>query len=178
MFTFKATLNRYNSKGEKTGWTFVHIPGAIIDKLKLKDRRGFRIKGTMNGVKFERLSTYPSGNGEFIIAVNAQMRKKLMAHEGQQVVVHFELDNRKPEESKELLACLEDDKRAFAAFKKLVLSHRNYFHRYVNTAKTTPTKTKRILQVIDAMRKGWNYGEMVRGQATTHSLCNLKSTQI
>jgi hypothetical protein len=162
MYTFKAELRKYNAKGEKTGWTFVHMPTAIIEKLRLKDRRGFRIKGKMNGVEFDRLSTYPSGEGEFIIAVNGQMRKKLRASEGQQVIIQFEMDYRKPEESGELLACLREDKLAFNAFNKMLLSRRNYFHRYINTAKTASTKTKRIVQVLEAVRRGWDFGQMVR----------------
>ena len=76
MFAFIAIINKFEAKGEKTGWTYVDIPKDILIKLKRKDKKAFRIKGLMDDVKFEQISTYPMGDGEFIIAINADLRKK------------------------------------------------------------------------------------------------------
>jgi hypothetical protein len=162
MFSFKSTIYRYSSKGEKTGWFFVEIPGEIIPKLKLKDRKGFRIKGTMDDVKFEKLSTYPDGEGGYIIAINAGMRKQLGKKDGATISVKFTLDNSPPLQSAELLECLKEDKIAEERFNALQLSHRNYYHRYVCAAKADATRAGRIVNVINAMLKNQNYGEMIR----------------
>src|SRR5688572_26417119 len=109
MYTFKATILKFSSNAEKTGWTYVPIPADIIKKLALKSRVGFRIKGLVDDVRFEKLSTYPIGDGEFIIAINGDMRKKLGKKEGAQVAVKFELDKSEALKSKELLKCLKED---------------------------------------------------------------------
>jgi hypothetical protein len=106
-YEFKSIIFKYASNGEKTGWTFVEIPDDIIPKLKLKDRKGFRIKGFIDDVKFEKLSTYPVKGGGFIIALNADLRKKLGKGESAEVAIRFELDKAKSLESAELLACLK-----------------------------------------------------------------------
>jgi hypothetical protein len=162
MHSFRAIILKFTSKGEKTGWTYVDIPKDILTKLKLKDKKAFRIKGVIDDVKFEKMSTYPVGEGEFIIAINGEMRKKLGKKEGATVSVKFELDLGAPLQSQELLDCLQEDKIALKQFNSLLLSHQNYHHRYVDSAKGAATKAGRILNVINAMHKKQNFGEMIR----------------
>ena len=50
MFSFKTIIQKFSSKAEKTGWTFVEMPMDIVLKLKLKNRREFRIKGRKDDV--------------------------------------------------------------------------------------------------------------------------------
>jgi hypothetical protein len=162
MPTFKAIIRKYGAKGEKTGWTFIDIPLDVVKKLKLTSRREFRIKGVMDDVKFERMACYPVKDGTFIIALNAEFRKKLGKKEGGQVSIKFELDKAEALKSKELLACLKEDPVAKKQFDSQLLSHQNYFHRYVWTAKGADTRAGRIVNVINAMYKKQNFGEMIR----------------
>lgn len=163
MYSFKTILQKYGSKAEKTGWTYVDMPMDIILKLKLKNRREFRIKGKMDDVKFERLVCYPSKEGHFIIAINAELRKKLGKKEGAMLGVKFELDKSAALISQELLDCLAEEPEALKQFNSLLLSHRNYFHRYIYSAKRADTKAGRIVNVINAMYQKQNFGEMIRG---------------
>lgn len=162
MPSFKAIIQKFANKGEKTGWTYVDVPADIILKLKLKNKKEFRIKGAMDDVKFDRLTVYPIGEGNFIIAINGDMRKKLAKKEGAQVSIKFEMDASGAPQSPELEACLNEDKTALKQFNTLLLSHRNYFHRYVWSAKGEATKAGRIVNVINAMYKKQNFGEMMR----------------
>lgn len=162
MPSFKAIIQKFAGKGEKTGWTYVNIPKDILTKLKRKDKKPFRIKGVIDDVKFEKLSTYAIGEGEIIIAINGALRKKLGKKEGAQVLVNFELDKSEAPRSKELLACLKEDKVAEKKFFEQPLSHQNYFHRYIIEAKTDATKAGRITNTLNAMHKGQNFGEMIR----------------
>jgi hypothetical protein len=162
MPAFKAIIRKYGAKGEKTGWTFIDIPLDVIKKLKLTSRREFRIKGVMDDVKFERMACYPVKDGTFIIALNVEFRKKLGKKEGAQVSVKFELDKAEALKSKELLDCLKEDPVAKKQFESQLLSHQNYFHRYVWTAKGAATRAGRIVNVINAMYKKQNFGEMIR----------------
>lgn len=162
MHSFKSIIQKFANKGEKTGWTYVDIPQDIILKLKLKNKKEFRVKGVMDDVVFERLAVYPIGDGNFIIAINAELRKKLGKKEGAMVSVKFELDTSEALKSQELLDCLNDDKIALKQFNSLLLSHQNYFHRYIYTAKGAATKAGRIVNTINAMHKKMNFGEMIR----------------
>jgi hypothetical protein len=162
MFTFSAVIHRYQAKGEKTGWTYVNIPEDVILKLSLPDKKGFRIKGNMDDLKFEKLSTYPVGEGKFIIAINGALKKKLGKKEGAVISVRLEKDSAKAKESRELLGALKEDAVALKQFKALLLSHQNYFHRYVETAKGIDTKAGRIVNVIHAMYRKQDFGQMIR----------------
>lgn len=163
MHSFQAIIQKFASKGEKTGWTYADIPPDIITKLKLKTKKEFRIKGLIDDVKIERLATYPIGDGNFIIALNAELRKRLGKKEGATIQVKFELDKSEALQSQELLDCLNEDPIALKQFNSLNLSHRNYFHRYIYTAKGADTKAGRIVNTISAMHKKQNFGEMLRG---------------
>jgi hypothetical protein len=167
MHSFTAIIQKYANKGEKTGWTYVDIPLDILLKLKRKDKREFRIKGLMDDVKVERLACYPVGEGNFIIAINGELRKKLGKKEGAKIHLKIALDESAALQSKELLDCLKEDKVALKQFNSLLLSHQNYYHRYVYSAKGDATKAGRIINVINAMHKQLDYGEMIRSLKKT-----------
>jgi hypothetical protein len=161
--TFKSIIQKFSNKGEKTGWTYVDVPPDIIPKLKLKNKKEFRIKGLIDDVKFERLACYPIGEGNFIIAINGELRKKLGKKEGAMVTLKFEKDEAAALQSQELIDCLNEDKIALKQFNAMLLSQRNYFHRYVYSAKGAATKAGRIVHIINAMHKKQDFGAMIRG---------------
>jgi uncharacterized protein YdeI (YjbR/CyaY-like superfamily) len=53
-------------------------------------------------------------------------------------------------------------------FKKLVGAEQRYFSKWIDSAKTEETKAKRIAMMINAMLKGWRYGEMMRANKGAH----------
>ena len=162
MHSFKSVIQKFSSKGEKTGWTIIDIPQDILLKLKRKDKKEFRIKGVIDDVKFERMATYPIGEGNYVIALNAEIRKKIGKKEGAMVSLKIELDKSEALQSQELIDCLNEDKIAKKQFDSLLRSHQNYYHRYVYTAKGADTKAGRIVNIINAMYKKMDYGEMIR----------------
>jgi len=162
MHKFETIILKYGSKGEKTGWRYIVIPQDIISKLKRKDKKSFRIKGFFDNLKIEKVSVVPVGEGEYIVAINGDMRKKLRKNEGAMLSVKFEVDESSGLFSKELMDCLNEDKEALKQFLSQLKSHQNYFHRYVETAKTAATKAGRIVNTINAMHRKQNFGEMIR----------------
>ncbi|MCW3075426.1 MAG: hypothetical protein JWO32_35 [Bacteroidetes bacterium] len=162
MPSFTTIIQKFANKGEKTGWRYVDIPPDIITCLKLKNKKEFRIKGAIDDVKFDRMACYPIGDGNFIIALNAELRKKLKKDEGAMVSIKFSMDKAEALQSAELLTCLAEDAVAGKHFDSLLVSHKNYFHRYVYTAKGDATKAARIVNIINAMYKKQNFGEMIR----------------
>ncbi|HVF97457.1 MAG TPA: YdeI/OmpD-associated family protein, partial [Flavisolibacter sp.] len=47
-------------------------------------------------------------------------------------------------------------------FESLTKGHRLYFSKWIESAKTEPTKAKRIAMAVNALAKGWGYPEMMR----------------
>ncbi len=167
MHSFSAIIQKSGTWGEKSGWTFVYIPPDILTKLKLKSNKEFRVKGFIDDVKIERQTCFPVGEGNFIITLNADLRKKLGKKHGAMVILRIALDARDAAKSQELMDCLEDDAAAKAQFESMNKANQNYFHNYINTAKTAGTKTERVLNTINAMLRKQNFGEMIRGLKAT-----------
>jgi hypothetical protein len=167
MVRFTAQLQKFGSKGEKTGWTYFEIPAAIADRIKQGTKKSFRVKGMLDDVEIKGVATVPVGEGNFIIAVNATMRKKLKKVEGASIKVKLEEDTAEIPINAELMECLRDEPAAFDKFSKLPGSHQKYYSRWIESAKTESTKAKRIAQTVDAMVKGLTYGEMLRAGDTT-----------
>ncbi|MEO6220382.1 MAG: YdeI/OmpD-associated family protein, partial [Ginsengibacter sp.] len=58
--------------------------------------------------------------------------------------------------------CLKDEPPALFFFKSLTGSHQRYFSKWIDDAKTEPTRVKRITMAINALSKNWGYPEMIR----------------
>lgn len=160
MIEFKATLEKFGSKGEKTGWTYIEIPSTLAQKIKPGTKKSFRIKGKIDGHPF-RGAVLPMGGGDFIFAINAVIRKKIKKFKGDTVVMRIEEDTTPPAMNKDLMACLAEDQKANSIFQKLPPSHRNYYSKWVGEAKTEATRAKRIAMLLDGLPKGWDFGQML-----------------
>ena len=102
------------------------------------------------------------GEGEFILPLNAAIRKGIGKREGAMLKVLMEEDKSEFVFNPDLIACLEDEPAAISFFKKLAGSHQRYFSKWIDSAKTDATKAKRIAQAVNAMAKSKSFGEMLR----------------
>ena len=146
----------------KTGWTYIKIPAKIAVQLKPDNKRSFRVKGLLDGHAIKAVALMPMGGGDFIMALNAGMRKAIRKNHGAKLKVQLEEDSNKPKPPAALLECLADEPKAEEFFKSLSLSHQNYFGAWIKSAKTAPTQAKRIAQAVTALAKGHDFGQMVR----------------
>ena len=163
MVTFTATLQKFKEQGEKTGWTYIDIPLEVADQLKSNYKKSFRIKGTIDNYPIKGASILPMGEGNFILAINATIRKNIKKfYKGEVVVLKIEEDKAPLKLSADMLACLEEDAKAKAFFLKMPKSHQNYYSKWVESAKTDTTKAKRIAQAITAFSNHWSYAEMMQ----------------
>jgi len=165
MIQFTTTIKKFSDKGEKTGWTYIEIPAAIADKLKPNNKRSFRVKGNLENYVFEGLALIPMGEGDFILALNATIRKKIKKLKGDKLKVSIEVDDKPVKMNAELMDCLSDEPDGLSFFNSLTPGHRKYFSNWIESAKTDETKTKRIAQTINALAKKWDYGQMIRDQS-------------
>jgi hypothetical protein len=162
MVTFTTTLLQFDQQGEKTGWTYIEIPADIAQKIKPGNKKAFRVKGKLDNFAIKAVAVIPMGGGNFILAVNATMRKGIGKRKGAMVKVQLQEDKAEIPLNAELLDCLKDDPDAQAGFNKLTKGHQQYFSKWIESAKTEATKTKRLAQAMNALAKGWGYPEMMR----------------
>jgi hypothetical protein len=159
---FTVTILQFGKQGEKTGWTYIKIPAEIAHQLKPGQKKSFRVKGRLDRHSVHGLALIPMGNGDFILALNASIRKVIKKQKGDQIKVSLQADDQLLELSAELMDCLADEPNALQFFESLAISHRQYFSKWIESAKTEPTKTRRIAQTIIALSKRFHFGQMIR----------------
>ncbi len=163
MINFTATIEKFEHKGEKTGWTFVFVPKEIANKIKPNEKKSFRIKGFLDHVAIAGVGLVPMGEGDFILSLNADLRKKLKKELGAILNLSLTFDKDfKIEMPFDLEICLAEDEVLLVQFLNQPKGHQNYFINWLNTAKTEPTRTKRLVMIIRAIAKKQDFGAMIR----------------
>ena len=162
MVQFTTVIRKFDEQGEKTGWTYIMIPVDIAQQLMPGNKKSFRVKGKLDDYNIERVALMPAGNGDFIMPLNATIRKGIHKREGAMVLAKLEVDKKEIQPPAEFIECLKDEPAAYAFFFSLAKSHQLYFINWMNEAKTEQTKTKRIAQAVNALVKKIDFGTMIR----------------
>ena len=162
MIHFKAVVKKFGEQGEKTGWSYIEVPEEVASKIKPGYKKSFRVKGRLDNYSIDRTSLLPMGGGNFIIPVNATIRKALGKRKGAVIHASLEADERDVEINKALLECLADEPAALEFFNSLARGHRNYFSKWIEGAKTEETKANRIARAVTALSRKLGYPEMMR----------------
>jgi hypothetical protein len=162
MIQFNATIKRFAEQGEKTGWTYIEVSSTIAEQLKPGCKKSFRVSGLLDRHKIDRVALLPMGEGHFIMALNAALRKNIQKPQGAIITVQLKLDEREIKPPADFITCLKDEPEAFTFFTTLAKSHQLYFGRWIDSAKTDNTRTKRIAQAIAALAKRTGYSEMIQ----------------
>ena len=157
MTRFTTSLQQFDEKGEKSGWTYILIPHDIVVSLTPGSRRTFRVKGKIDEHSIKGVAVMPMGDGSFILPVNAQMRKAIGKRKGAVVNVSLAKELAQPEIPYGLATCLDDEPQAKSFFEQLPLSQRNYYSNWVVAVKSASLQAIRIAQVIDALHLGYNF---------------------
>ena len=162
MIQFKALIEQFGDKGEKTGWTYIEVPLDVAEKIKPNYKRAFRVKGKLDNYAFHGVSLVPMGEGNFIMALNAAIRKGIQKQKGEFVIVQIAEDTYEKPFDEDFIACMADEPAAVKFFNTLPKGHQRYFSNWIASAKTDTTKTKRIVQAISALARGLGFSEMSR----------------
>lgn len=162
--SFSSTIKKFASQGEKTGWSYIDIPQKITALLAPGNKKSFRVKGKLDEFEIHNVALLPMGNGDFIMALNAAMRKGIKKQKGAVVYVTIEPDLSELPQSKALLECLKDEPIAAAYFNSLAPSHRYYYTKWIESAKSETTKANRIALAVNTLSRKMNYSEMLREQ--------------
>lgn len=162
MVTFKTTLLRFEKQGEKTGWTYIIIPAHIANEIKPNTRTSYRVRGKLDAFPIEQVALLPMGEGDFIIPINAGMRKGIRKGEGAMLDVSLELETNEFKLSEDLLICLADEPKALEKFNSLPPGHQRYFSNWIEGVKNIEIRTKRISQAVWGLSKGMDFGSIIR----------------
>jgi Domain of unknown function (DUF1905)/Bacteriocin-protection, YdeI or OmpD-Associated len=162
MLRFKALIEKFGAKGEKTGWTYIEVPEKITSQLKPGFRKAFRVKGFLDQYSITQTSLIPMGDGNYILPLNASLRKAIGKGKGGTLEVALEVDSRPIKINSIFLECMKDEPTALEFFNSLPQSHKNYFSKWIESAKSDFTREKRIAQAVNALSRKWGYGEMIR----------------
>ncbi len=161
MITFNARILKFDKKGEKTGWSYIEVTKRQAQKLS-DSRVSFRVKGVLDHYAIQKTALLPMGEGDFILPLSGPIRKALGKGEGDTIKVQLEIDERAIILSADFIKCLKDDPTAFSFFNTLPKSHQIYFSKWIDSAKTITTKTKRITMAIIALSSSQSFAEMLR----------------
>lgn len=164
MITHQAEIERFETNGEKTGWSYVFIPQDIADQIKPNNRREVRVRGVIDQVEVSGICMMPVKFDGFILPLNKTLRKALRKECGASVRLNLEFDaDFKIEMPDDLEVCLAEEEELLLRFLAQPKSHQNYFINWLNTAKTEPTRTKRLVMIVNAMFHKLDFGAMIRG---------------
>lgn len=89
--------------------------------------------------------------GGFIMLLNKSDRKQIGKRENAMLNVQLERDKTVYPLNTDLVECLANEPEAASFFYSLVKSHQNYLSKWIDAAKTVPTKTKRIMQTLHTL---------------------------
>lgn len=163
MISFNAEIERFETNGEKTGWSYVFIPQDIAERIKPNNRREIRIKGIIDQVPVHGMCMMPVKGEGFILPLKKSLRKLLKKESGASIVLNLEFDvDFKIEMPDDLEICLAQEEDLLERFLALPKSHQNYFINWLNTAKTEPTRTKRLVMIVNAIYHKLDFGAMIR----------------
>jgi hypothetical protein len=142
---------------ENGGWTYTLIPEIAPDP---KARFGWvKVRGSIDGYEIEKHHLMPSGTGQLMLFVKAEIRKKIKKQAGDTVHIILYPDNEPLEISEELLLCLQDEPKALIFFNSLNDSEKYQYIKWIYSAKTDETKVDRIAKTIDRLLKGQKIGD-------------------
>lgn len=162
MIAYKTIILKFARQGEKTGWTYIEVPADVAEQIKPGNKKGFRVKGQLDSFSISGIALLPMGRGNFIMPLNAAIRKGIGKRQGAMLQVKLEEDKTEYELNADLLECLSDDPSALVFFNTLPGSHRRYFSKWIESAKTEETYARRIAMAVNALAKKQGYPEMLR----------------
>jgi len=164
MITYSTNILQFDKQGEKTGWTYINLPADIVEQLKPGCKKSFKVKGKLDSFKIAQVSLLPMGNGNFIMPLNAAMRKGMGKRKGAMLTVQLTEDKKAYWLNTELMECLADEPASLDFFKTKPLSFQSYYSKWIESAKTEETKAKRIAMAVSSLAKKIEFGEMLRTQ--------------
>ena len=132
---------------------FIMVSSEVITALSGKKRPPVRV--TLNGAYTYR-STVSVYGGRYYLPIRREIREACGLAPGMPVEVTLTLDDepRQIEIPDDLAAAFAGDPGAQDAFDRLSFTHRREYVEWVTSAKREETRTRRVAQTLEMLRKG------------------------
>lgn len=140
------------------------IPQEWAEKLKPGNRRSFRVKGKLDNFPIEGVSLLPMGEGDFIMALNASMRKGTGKRAGDMLSLTLEVDQAELEIPADLIEWLDESPPAKKFFEALPKSHQRYWVNWLASVKSEAGRQNRLERAVTALSQGYGFAEMLRAE--------------
>lgn len=162
MINFEAIVERTWKEGEKYGWTYVILPAALAQQLNPGVKTIYRVKGRIGTYECRQVAVLPCGAGNYMLPLNADLRKKIGCGEGETLSLVLEVDREELPLSAELLEALTYDIAARRFFLSLNKSHQRYYSNWIDSAKTFETKSRRLTMAVEGCAREMDFAAMTR----------------
>lgn len=148
----KYLLEKFPGKG---GWTFARIPEILQDKNA--PFGWVKVKGSVDGVEFNKYHLMPMGDGNLFLPVKAEIRKKIKKDVGDYVHVILYADNEPLEVPYEMIECLKESPKALHFFNTLSESEQKHYIQWIYAAKNENTKAERMAIAVEKLGMGLKF---------------------
>ncbi|WP_294605754.1 YdeI/OmpD-associated family protein [uncultured Bacteroides sp.] len=141
----------------KCGWTYTIIP-----EIQPDPNAPFgwvKVRGSIDGYEIRNYHLMPSGEGDLLLAVKSEIRKKIKKQAGDCVHITLYPDNEPIEIPEEFLLCLQDDSEALQFFNSLNKNEQEKYVKWIYSAKTEQTKVNRIAETLVGLSKSKKYAD-------------------
>lgn len=164
MIRFTTIIKQFGEKGEKSGWTYIEITKEQAEALLPNARKSFRVKGKLDQYPVSGLALLPMGEGNYILPLNAVIRKGIRKKKGAQLSVQLAVDIQPLQPPDGFYESLADEPEAERFFAAMLPSHRNYFIKWMGGVTSAQAQASRMAAVITALSRKQNFVEMIRAK--------------
>jgi Domain of unknown function (DUF1905)/Bacteriocin-protection, YdeI or OmpD-Associated len=149
-YAFDAVLERPEGVGT---WTYLRIPLDVQTAFGSKGQA--KVTGSINGHPYRGVAM-PMGDGTHYLVVSKTIRDAIGAHAGATVQVIMELDTaaRSVVIPAEFQQALDGNQAAHERFTALSYSHQREYIDWIQTAKKTETRGRRIQAALERLVHG------------------------
>jgi hypothetical protein len=145
----KYLLEKFPGKG---GWTYIQIDE--IKPVKKKYFGGVKVRGFIDEYELKDHNLFPMGKGILMMAVKAEIRKKIGKQEGDWVTLKLYYDEPEDNSSEDFLICLKEDSAAKNTFSKATKNQQKEIMDWICASKNEDMKVERIAKMLDILAQG------------------------
>lgn len=145
----KYLLEKFPGKG---GWTYIQIDE--IKPVKKKYFGGAKVRGFIDDYELKDHNLFPMGKGILMMAVKAEIRKKIGKQEGDWVTLKLYYDEPEDNSTNDFLICLKEDPIAEKNYNKATKKQQQEIIDWISSSKNEDMKVERIAKMLDVLAQG------------------------
>ena len=144
----------------KGGWTYVVISEIPQDK---KNRLGLvRVRGFVDTYEFKQFNLLPMKEGNMLLPLKTDIRKKIGKKEGDMVHVILYCDDSPVVIPDDIMVCLLESPKAHQFFLTLSDSNQKYYIDWIEEPKRLETKIERMAKTMERLENGLKFYDWLK----------------